>query len=279
MIRHLIFLALTILPFNSHAFDEKLKECRASYKRFFPHCIDSFDQQRCLWEGLTALRKSDVFGYRKEKGDPITEIALSRYKRTREYRYRLKSLKRDRAKLPRATFCFLEPNLIDYNDDIKVWRYDRRNRKLKALLRGVNQDVLSHKSYPSGFAVINLKPLGDINEPLFFSVDRFIGSGVEELLITHTKIFVFFKIRSVRLKTYPNYEHPRYLPKSELKEEAERSGVSVKELTSFLLKETSVTSKHIEVTITDILLCEDEYSDEKCADPFPLRVSSKGRVY
>ena len=278
MIKHLIFLALTTLPFNSYAFDEKIRECRESYERFFPHCTDSYEQQRCLWEGIESLRKNDVFGYRKEKGDPTTEIGLSRYKKTQEYRSRLKSLKRDRAKLPRATFCFLEPSLVDYNDDAKVWRYDSRNRRLKALLRGVNQDVLSLAPSPSGFVVSNLKPSGHIDEPLFFSVGRFIGRGISELLITHTKIFVFFKIRSVRLKSYPNYDHPRYLPQQHLKEEADKLEVSVKELTSFLLEEISVTSKHIEVTITDLLLCEDEYLDE-CVDPFPFRVSSRGRIY
>ena len=276
----LTFLMLVSIPLSAHAFEKRLEECKASYQRFFPKCISSFDQQRCLWEGLEALRNSDVFSYKPQDNDPITEASRARYKATREYKVRLKALKRDRASLPLKTLCFLEPNLVDYNDDIRTWRYDGKKKRLKALLRGVNQQVSTASSELSGFVATNLRPVADLDEPVFFSVGRFIGGGLEELFLTHTKIFLFFKIKSVRLKSYPNYEHPRYLSKNELKEEAQRAGVSVKEMRDFLRKENSLTTKHIEVRVTDLLLCEDEYhSDQDCFDPFPLRVSSRGRIY
>lgn len=280
MKRYLILLGLMTVPLTAKAFDEKLKACKVSYQKFFPDCLHSFSQHKCLWEGLEAMRKNDVFKYRSAENDPQSEKEKHRYKATSEYKTRLKSLKRDKTRILRATFCFLEPDLVDYTNDIKLWSYKAKSKELKVLLRGVNQRVVSEKSYSSGFIASNLKPVANLDHHVFFSVDRFIGGGFSELFLTHTKIYLFFKIRSVRLKSYPNYDHPRYLSKNSLKKDAEKSGVSVKQMTDFLRKENSPTSKHIEVRVTDLLLCEDDYrSDQDCLEPFPLKVSSRGRIY
>ena len=67
MIKHLIFLALTTLPFNSYAFDEKIRECRESYERFFLTALTLTNSKDACGKGLK-VKKERCFWLSERKG-------------------------------------------------------------------------------------------------------------------------------------------------------------------------------------------------------------------
>lgn len=280
-----LVLLLTLILFPSLSFGERnyLAECEATYSKYFPHCsfTKSYETPKCVYDSLKGLQRKDVFLYQPRDSDPVTPLSQKMYRREKEYKERLASLKRDAKTIVGEVICFAE------RVNTK-WEYDLKKQGFYVKMRGLGEtistDYRKGKTYKSGFVLENLKPKGHLNRPLFIRSNETLGLGIEEVQKTHSRALYFFTLNSLKNMTYGNPEHPSQMTARQRKEmrrtlnQLGLGGRSWKALLNQKNKSEPKYLKHFGVNLVSVYFCQ-ERGDDLCFDEYKFNVSTRGRVY